>query len=169
MGARRSRDISGAREHSAGIQQLEFWLEAVFNTSTNFRLGTSDCRGDGRPDYRYHARVFYGDSISPARAGVSGRTAPKVQGLGFRSNTVASIGITNAPVLAASANQLVVSTPAEADGLQSLALSDPATIYFGNGRRCASKCLYRSEQQSLPEFLRHRSPNRRIAIATGIR
>jgi hypothetical protein len=102
-------------------------LEAVFNTSTSFRLGIFDYRGDGRPDYRYHARVFYGDSISPARASVSGRTALRVQGLGFRSNTVAGIGIVNAPVLAASANQLIVSTPAEADGVQSLALSDPAT------------------------------------------
>jgi len=102
-------------------------LEAVFSTSTNFRLGIFDYRGDGRPDYRYHARVFYGDSISPVRAIVGGGTALKVQGLGFRSNTKAGIGIANAPVLAVSANQLIVSTPAEADGVQSLALSDPAT------------------------------------------
>jgi IPT/TIG domain len=102
-------------------------LEAVLNATTAFRLGIFDYRGDGRPDYSYHARFFYGDNLSPTRASVAGGTAVAVQGTGFRANTVATIASTNAPVLAASANKLMVSVPAKADGIQSLGLSDPAT------------------------------------------
>ena len=44
--------------------------------------GVADLRGDGRPDYRYHAHVLYGDSVSPSRARVGGG-AITVQGTGF--------------------------------------------------------------------------------------
>ncbi|HLB89706.1 MAG TPA: IPT/TIG domain-containing protein [Terriglobales bacterium] len=102
-------------------------LDAILLGTTNFRMGIFDYRGDGRPDYRYHAHVFYGDNITPARASVAGGTALTVQGLGFRPNTTASIAAANAPVLAVTANRVTVSTPAEPDGVQSLVLSDPAT------------------------------------------
>ena len=102
-------------------------LNAQILTSTNFRLGIFDYRGDGRPDYHYHARVFYGDSVSPLRASVAGGTGLTVQGMGFRSTTAASIGSAAALVLTASSNQVVMRAPAEADGVQDLGLSDPAT------------------------------------------
>jgi hypothetical protein len=50
-------------------------LDAQIQQSMTFRLGIGDYRGDGRPDYRYSARVFYGDSVVPARASVGGNTA----------------------------------------------------------------------------------------------
>lgn len=102
-------------------------LDALILASTNFRLGIFDYRGDGRPDYHYHARVFYGDTVSPLRASVAGGTGLTVQGMGFRPNTAANIGSVAATVLAASSNQVVVSAPAAADGLQDLGLRDPAT------------------------------------------
>jgi len=40
-------------------------LDAVLLATANFRLGISDYRGDGRPDFRYRARVFYGDRVIP--------------------------------------------------------------------------------------------------------
>jgi IPT/TIG domain len=102
-------------------------LDATLQSSTAFRLGIFDYRSDGRPDYRYHARVFYADKAVPARARVDGGTAITVQGIGFRTNTAATIASVNAPVLAASATQVIATAPAMADGLQSIGLRDPAT------------------------------------------
>ena len=102
-------------------------LDATLQASTAFRVGIFDYRGDGRPDYRYRGRVFYADNAVPSRARVDGRTAIAVQGLGFRSDTTASIAAVNTPVLAASANRVIAAAPAMADGLQSIALRDPAT------------------------------------------
>jgi len=47
-------------------------LDAQVTASGNFLVGISDLRGDGRPDYRYHAHVLYADSTSPARISVKG-------------------------------------------------------------------------------------------------
>ena len=103
-------------------------LNAQLLQSISFRVGIADIRGDGRPDYRYHARVLYGDHISPARASVAGGTALAVEGIGFQANTGVTIGSGNALPLAVSANQFVVSTPAKADGVQDIALVDPPTL-----------------------------------------
>ena len=102
-------------------------LDATLQVSTAFRLGIFDYRGDGRPDYSYHGRIFYADSALPARARVDGGTAITVQGMGFRSNTTATLAAVNVPVLAAAAGSVIVAAPAMADGLQNMALRDPAT------------------------------------------
>ncbi|MBZ5653053.1 MAG: IPT/TIG domain-containing protein, partial [Acidobacteriia bacterium] len=102
-------------------------LDAALQASTAFRLGIFDYRSDGRPDYRYHGRVLYADSALPARARVDGGSAITVQGIGFRTNTSITIASVNAPVLAASANQVIATAPAIADGLQNIGLRDPAT------------------------------------------
>ena len=102
-------------------------LDAALQTSTAFRVGIFDYRGDGRPDYRYLGRVFYGDSAIPARARVDGGTAITFQGLGFRTNTTASFAALAAPVLAVSANRVITKAPAMADGLKNVTLKDPAT------------------------------------------
>ena len=59
-------------------------LNAQLLQPTGFRIGISDYRGDGRADYRYHARILYGDQVNPARASVAGGTALAIQGLGFQ-------------------------------------------------------------------------------------
>lgn len=100
-------------------------LGASLLQSTNFRLGIFDFRGDGRPDYRYHARIFYGYSASPNRVPASGGIFA-VRGLGFHANTAVSAAGVNATLLAASANQLLVNAKAAADGVHDLSLSDPS-------------------------------------------
>jgi hypothetical protein len=57
-------------------------LDAQVLSTNSFIIGIADLRGDGRPDYTYHAHVLYGDSVSPSRAPVSGG-AITLQGTGF--------------------------------------------------------------------------------------
>ena len=57
-------------------------LDAQVFSSNSFIIGIADLRGDGRPDYHYHAHVLYGDSVSPPRVPVSGG-AITLQGIGF--------------------------------------------------------------------------------------
>lgn len=105
-------------------------LNAQLLQATDFRIGISDYRGDGRPDYRYHTRVFYGDHITPARVGVGGGAAIAVAGLGLQENTRVQVAGSNMPLLAASAQQLLVSTPGAPggkDGVQDVSLLDPPT------------------------------------------
>jgi hypothetical protein len=102
-------------------------LDAQLLQSTSFRVGIADYRGDGRPDYHYHARVFYGDTITPARASVSGGTSLAIQGLGFQANMTMAVATTPAAILAFSATQLLATAPALPDGVQNVALNDAAS------------------------------------------
>jgi hypothetical protein len=102
-------------------------LNAELLEATSFRVGIADIRGDGRPDYRYHARLLYGDHIAPTRASVAGGTALAIAGYGFQANTAVAIGSASAPTLAASANQIFVTASAQADGVQNITLLDPPT------------------------------------------
>jgi hypothetical protein len=43
-------------------------LDAQVLSTNSFIIGIADLRGDGRPDYHYHAHVLYGDSVSPPRS-----------------------------------------------------------------------------------------------------
>jgi hypothetical protein len=102
-------------------------LNAELLEATNFRVGIADIRGDGRPDYRYHARLLYGDHVTPTRASVAGGTALAIAGYGFQANTAVAIGSGNARPLAASANQMFVTASVQADGVQNITLLDPPT------------------------------------------
>lgn len=102
-------------------------LDVVLLQPTDFRIGIADYRGDGRPDFAYHARMFYADSLLPARASVGGGTPVTIRGIGFRPGTAISIGSLNVAALAEAPNQLIIGVPAMADGVQSVALSDPVT------------------------------------------
>src|SRR5579863_10465357 len=102
-------------------------LSAQLLQTTSFRIGIADIRGDGRPDYRYLARLLYGDHITPARASVAGGTGLAITGFGFQANTATVIANADAQSLAISANQILVSAPPKADGIQDLTLLDPPT------------------------------------------
>ena len=101
-------------------------LDAQIASSSSFLIGIADLRGDGRPDYHYHAQVLYGDSVSPQRIGVSGGPVT-VLGTGFSPRLTATVGSVAATILQASAAQVIISAPAQADGPQSITLTDPAT------------------------------------------
>jgi hypothetical protein len=101
-------------------------LDTQVLTGGNFVIGLSDVRGDARPDYRYHARVLYADSISPSRISVIG--APiTIKGVGFAPGIAASVGSRAATVLSLGSSQIVLSSPPSSDGSQSITISDPAS------------------------------------------
>jgi len=101
-------------------------LDAQVATSLNYLVGISDVRGDGRPDYRYHAYVLYADSVSPARVGVTGGVVG-VQGTGFYPGLNAAIGGTAATPLAVTAGQMLLAAPAHGDGLENITITDPVS------------------------------------------
>jgi hypothetical protein len=101
-------------------------LDGQVATSTNFLIGISDVRGDGRPDYRYHAYVLYADSVSPARIGVNGGPVA-VRGTGFYTGLSSAIAGTAASPFAISAGQIMLGAPPHQDGVQDVVVTDPAT------------------------------------------
>jgi len=101
-------------------------LDAQINISTNFLIGISDIRGDGRPDYLYHAYVLYADSVSPARIGVDGGVVT-LQGNGFYSGLTTAIGNAAVTPLAIDAGQMILTAPPQGDSTQNITLSDPAS------------------------------------------
>jgi hypothetical protein len=102
-------------------------LDAQILQGTTFRLGIADYRGDGRPDYRYQARVLYGDNITPARASTSGSTPLTIAGLGLQANTVVQVAGVAVPALATSATQILVNSNPARDGTYDVLLKDSAS------------------------------------------
>lgn len=101
-------------------------LDAQVLISTSFLVGITDVRGDGRPDYRYHAHVLYADRVSPPR--ISARGGPvAVDGMGFAPGLIAAVGSSSTPLLAADASRIMLAAPALGDGAQSITITDPAT------------------------------------------
>jgi hypothetical protein len=101
-------------------------LDAQIFSPTNFLVGIADVRGDGRPDYRYHAHVLYGDSVVPSRISASGG-AVTIQGMGLTPGLNIAVGSLNATALAVSGGQMILSIPAQPDGTQNIAITDPVT------------------------------------------
>lgn len=102
-------------------------LDAQILRSTGFRVGIADYRGDGRTDYRYSARVLYGDRVNPGRASAAGGTPLSVAGLGLQPNTAVQVAARVTPVLASSSTQLLVDSKAVPDGIYSVLLQDAST------------------------------------------
>ena len=100
-------------------------VDTTIATSGTFLIGISDLRGDGRPDYHYHANVLYADSISPPRVSAAGG-AITVLGTGFATGVTASVGGVSVTPLAIDAGRIVLSVPAAADGLQDITIANPA-------------------------------------------
>ncbi len=104
-------------------------LDAEVLNSSSFIIGIGDLRGDGRPDYHYHAHVLYGDSAIPPRVPVSGG-AITLQGTGFAPGLAVTVGSTGVPLLATNASQMLTSTPAQSDGPQTITINDPVSGAF---------------------------------------
>jgi IPT/TIG domain-containing protein len=97
-------------------------LDTRVLTSGSYLIGISDLRGDGRPDYAYHAHVLYADSVFPSRLSVNGGTVT-LRGIGFAPGLAVTAGTAAAP-LAISAGQMMVEVPAQNDGVQNLTITD---------------------------------------------
>lgn len=102
-------------------------LNAQLWQTTPFRIGISDIRGDGRPDYRYHTRVLYGDHVTPTRASAAGGTPVAIAGIGFQPQMTAAIGNTRVTPLAISAGQILIDAPTGADGLANVSVIDSSS------------------------------------------
>src|SRR5580692_5869870 len=104
-------------------------LDAQVLTSNSFIIGIADLRGDGRPDYHYHAHVLYGDSVSPSRVPASG--GPVVlQGTGFAPGLTVAAGAASAPLLATNASQMLAAISGQSDGPQTITITDPVSGAF---------------------------------------
>jgi hypothetical protein len=101
-------------------------LDAQVLISNSFIIGIADLRGDGRPDYHYHAHVLYGDSVNPPRVSVNGG-AITLQGTGFAPSLNVTVGSTSVPLLATNASQMLVAAPAQTDGSQTITINDPVS------------------------------------------
>ncbi len=101
-------------------------LDAQVLNSGSFIIGVSDLRGDGRPDYAYHAHVLYGDSVNPARIPINGG-AITLQGIGFAPSLTVSVGSHVVPLLATNASQILLAAPPQSDGPQTVTITDPAS------------------------------------------
>ena len=101
-------------------------LDANILMSGNFLIGISDVRGDGRADYRYHARVLYADSIFPPRVSVNGGVIT-LQGSGFAPGMSAVTGSNIASQLAVTSTLMTLAVPAHTDGPQNIVVSDAAS------------------------------------------
>ncbi|PYX51380.1 MAG: hypothetical protein DMG79_03240 [Acidobacteria bacterium] len=113
----------------APFNQIPFGLtrlDASVGSSTDFLIGISDVRGDGRPDYRYHAYVLYADSVSPSRISVRGGPVT-VLGTGFHAGLSATIGGAGSTPLEINAGQMILAAPAKGDGTQDIAITDSAS------------------------------------------
>jgi hypothetical protein len=104
-------------------------LDAQILISNSFIFGIADLRGDGRPDYSYHAHVLYGNSVIPPRIPANGG-AITLQGIGLAPGLTVTVGNTIVPLLATDASQILVSAPAQSDGLQTVTITDPVSGAF---------------------------------------
>jgi hypothetical protein len=104
-------------------------LDAQVLSSTTFIIGISDLRGDGRPDYHYHAHVLYGDSAIPARVPVNGG-AITLKGIGLAPGLIVTIGANAAPLLSTNAGQMLAAASAQSDSPQTILINDPVSGAF---------------------------------------
>lgn len=102
-------------------------LSVAVAADADLMLGIADLRGDGRPDFLYHARLLYADTASPSRLPANTGGLTMLAGLGFNGNTTVSIGGQNAPVLARSGSRLLVQAPALGNGAANIVVTDLAT------------------------------------------
>lgn len=102
-------------------------LDAMLLTSTDFRIGLADERGDGRPDYRYRVRVLYGDKVTPLRTRADGGSIIAIDGFGFRSGNAVKVAQQTAAALWTLPNRIIARAPALADGVRSITVNDVST------------------------------------------
>jgi hypothetical protein len=105
-------------------------LDAQFSAAGTYRLGVADFRGDGRPDYFYHASLLYSDTATPARVSLAGGVTT-LHGIGFGPGLQVSVGSNTASVLSASASQIQTTVPSVSrDGTATIQVIDPESGAF---------------------------------------
>ena len=100
----------GAAPGLNGNAPGETWLRVATNGDDIVRVGISDLRGDGRPDYVYNGWALYADSVSPTHLPVAGGPIT-IQGMGFRLADTVLVGGQPAQVTSISPNQITAIAP----------------------------------------------------------
>ena len=86
----------------------------------DYSLGIADERGDGRPDYAYHARLLYLDQVSGRRIPAGAQQVLRITGTCIRREATATIGGVAAPILSTSAEETFIQTPGLGAGIYTL-------------------------------------------------
>ncbi len=104
-------------------------LSAFTDADGEIRLAYADARGDGRPDFSYHARVLYADSVFPARLTLNGGTIV-IQGQGFRPGMVVTLNGVSASVTSVTPTEITAVAAAvnAPTGTLTLEVQDPQTL-----------------------------------------
>ncbi len=101
-------------------------LQGSVLSTSNYKSGIADYRGDGRPDFRYEARLLYADNLTPKRASVNGGSSITVNGIGFANTMQVQVGTQKVPATVISPNQIVFNSLALPDATYSVTVTDPA-------------------------------------------
>ncbi len=99
-----------------GLAIGETWLRVTAGGDDIVRMGITDLRGDGRPDYSYNGWVLYADSVQPARLPATGGPIV-IHGMGFRSSDTVLVDGQPAVVTSISPNEITAIAPAAAAGV----------------------------------------------------
>jgi len=106
----------GAGPGMNGLATGESWLRVATAGDDLVRIGISDQRGDGRPDYPYNGWVLYADTVWPQRLPASGGPIV-IHGMGFRLADTVLVGGQPAVVTSISPNEITALAPAAAHGV----------------------------------------------------
>ena len=104
-------------------------LPVLTLADSEVRLGISDMRGDGRPDYLYRGRVLYADTVRPSILPAAGGPIA-ILGMGFRPNSVVSVNGVTATVTSVSPTEITAIAPPSAGttGTVPVEVKDPQTL-----------------------------------------
>jgi hypothetical protein len=99
-----------------GLATGESWLQVSSGNGDIVRIGITDRRGDGRPDYAYSGWVLYADTVAPSRLPASGGPIV-IHGMGFRLADTVLVGGQPAVVTSISPTEIMAIAPAAASGV----------------------------------------------------
>ncbi|MDR3740790.1 MAG: IPT/TIG domain-containing protein, partial [Terracidiphilus sp.] len=99
-----------------GLAKGETYLSVSSSGDGLARIGITDLRGDGRPDYTYSGWVLYADTVQPARLPASGGPIV-IHGMGFRLADTVLVGGQQALVTSISPNEITAIAPPAASGV----------------------------------------------------
>lgn len=139
-------------------------LPVVLHTSQQLRIGLTDMRGEGRPDFGYSARVLYVDSVTPARLPKTGGMIA-VRGMGFQTGNTIMIGSVLAQIVSLSAHEILAIAPAQSGtGAFDLVVNDLKT---GGSAKVSGALVYGALKSDTLQLLQ--LPSTPLAVgAVGI-
>lgn len=117
-------DVSSFNTFVPGLTSLS----AGVGSDQTLIFGLTDLRGDGRPDFRYRARLLYADAVSPARVNGPGSLV-EITGVGLRPGMAVRMNGVPAAVYAADQSHVLALVPAGvANTVADLTLTDPSSL-----------------------------------------